>query len=89
MKTKILLIADTVENKLRTTSKELVSFAARLSGDGDAELTMAVPGKNIQAVANEVAEKYGIDTIAIESDHLFYPNPSISWRFWGVRSVLP
>lgn len=74
---KIITVADTIEDKLVQQSLEVTAFAVRLAGGNADSILLAVPGRNVSVLCESISEKYGIDTVALEHEGLYFPNPEM------------
>lgn len=73
----IIIIADTIEDRLITQSLELVAFADRFT-KGDLTRTLAVvPGKSVSELCVSISARYGIDSAPLEHAELYLPNPEL------------
>lgn len=73
----ILLVLDTIEDRLVRQSLELLGFATARDRFDSSRTLLLLPGKNMATVAGELARKYGLTTVACEHDQLYYPNPAL------------
>jgi electron transfer flavoprotein alpha subunit len=73
--TGILLVAETVENRLEPSQHELSAVNRILRSELSGPSRMVVCGGNIRPVAEMLARRHGIDTIGVEHEKLTYPNP--------------
>ncbi|MBF0119533.1 MAG: electron transfer flavoprotein subunit alpha/FixB family protein [Desulfobacterales bacterium] len=71
----MLLIGETIENKLSKSSFDLITFIRDIAIINLAKTIMIIPGKDVRTVSEKINQKEGIDTLALEHDSLMYPNP--------------
>jgi len=73
----VIVILDLIEDGLISQSLELVAFAESFASGNLSNTLVIVPGKDVFTLSNSVSEKFGLDTLAIEHDELYYPNPEL------------
>ncbi|MDY6832145.1 MAG: electron transfer flavoprotein subunit alpha/FixB family protein [Thermodesulfobacteriota bacterium] len=71
----LLLIAETIDNRVTGTSLELTGLAQRLTPDMTAMFALA--GSHINASAEKLAANTGIPVTAFEGPDLAFPNPEV------------
>ncbi len=75
MQAKLILIAETIENRLVPSWKELLGVADSLfPGEAD-RIHLVIPGQDVQQLAEQIAQETGIQVTAVEHDDLLFPNP--------------
>ena len=77
MRPRILLIADTLENRLLPSTADLAAAANHLRRHTRGSVMMIVPGQTVQAGARAAAAQYGMDVMVVEHAALFLPNPPL------------
>lgn len=75
MAEKILLVAESINNKITATSRELTGLASQITSRNPGEVVFLVAGDNIEGGAQELAQQTGIDVRALEHPDFQYPNP--------------
>jgi electron transfer flavoprotein alpha subunit len=83
MHKKQILIAETIENQISPSYKELLGFGASLHPDGENRILLIIPGQNVKKLAEQLAIENNIHTLAIEHENLKYPNPHL------LQKILP
>jgi electron transfer flavoprotein alpha subunit len=77
MQKKLIIIAETIENQIAQSYKELLGFGASLSSDDGSQLLFVIPGQKVTALAEQISLENNIHTLAIEHDDLTFPNPDL------------
>jgi electron transfer flavoprotein alpha subunit len=75
MQAKLILIAETIENRLMPSWKELLWAAESLSPGSSNRIHLFIPGKDVKSLAERIATETGINVTAVEHDDLLFPNP--------------
>ena len=75
----IMVVAELLEGRILPVTHEVIAFALALRGGDSQFIRMIVPGRDIQGMANELADVIGIDVIALEGDHLD-PYNAEAWK---------
>jgi electron transfer flavoprotein alpha subunit len=70
-----ILIAETIENQISPSYKELLGFGAAFHPDHKSRILLIIPGQNVKEPAEQIALENNIHTLAIEHEDLRYPNP--------------
>ena len=86
MQAKLILIAETIENRLIPSWKELLGAAESLSPGEPDRIHLFIPGKDVKSLAEQIAAETGINVTAVEHDDLLFPNPPFLAR--GLTEVL-
>jgi electron transfer flavoprotein alpha subunit len=73
----ILLIAETLDNRIMPISTELSGLAARLMPEGDGRAVFLIAGSNISGRARDFSAQTGLTARVAESPALRYPNPEL------------
>jgi electron transfer flavoprotein alpha subunit len=66
----IVVIAELFDGRVLPITHELIAFARALAGDDAAAVCIMAPGREIQAVARDLAHETGMDVVALEGDAL-------------------
>ncbi|MCL1833937.1 MAG: electron transfer flavoprotein subunit alpha/FixB family protein [Leptospirales bacterium] len=72
----ILAVLDTIEDKLLQQSLEIITFSEKLSQEKKYKIIALVPGRDAAHICKTVS-RYGVDTIALAHNDLYYPNPEL------------
>lgn len=72
-----LIISETVQDRPAQSIEDLVRSANLLASGGLTDIVVVITGRNIQALATDVAAATGFDVIALEDNRLFLPNPEL------------
>ncbi|OPY09802.1 MAG: Electron transfer flavoprotein subunit alpha [Syntrophaceae bacterium PtaB.Bin095] len=76
---RILVVVERIEDAIRPVTLETVAFARRLAGRESAAIRIVVPGRDVRDAAGELADRTGIDAIALEAESLD-PYSAETWR---------
>ena len=74
MNNEIIVIAELSDNRLLPVSYEVIAFARALSACDFATVRLIVPGRDVDAVARDLADETGMDVIALVGDALEFYN---------------
>jgi electron transfer flavoprotein alpha subunit len=74
MSNEIVVIAELSDNRVLPVTYELIAFARALSTGDFAPVRMIVPGRDVHAVARDLADDTGMDVIALVGDPLEFYN---------------
>ncbi len=85
--TDLLLIAETVGNRLQPSIQDLLGAADAYTAVEDTTTRLLLPGTDVAAAAAELAASTGYDLFALENPGLNLPNPALSAAL--VSQVLP
>lgn len=77
MHTDILLVAETVDNRISPTSEELSGLAVCLSPEGEGRSRFFIAGSDIAAQARTFAKQTGYAAEVVENAAFQYPNPDL------------
>lgn len=72
-----LLVLDTIEDRLVSQSLELIPFEDILAANDPSRTMLLIPGKDVAALAGNLAGQFGLPVIVCEHDQLYYPNPEL------------
>ncbi|MBA4397820.1 MAG: hypothetical protein C0394_10645 [Syntrophus sp. (in: bacteria)] len=70
MNDEILVIAEMSEGRVLPVTYELIAFARALAGEESAAVRIMAPGRNVEAVARDLAQETSMDVVALEGDAL-------------------
>jgi electron transfer flavoprotein alpha subunit len=70
MNREIIVIAELSDGRLLPVTHELIAFARALAGDDSTAVCVMVPGREVQALACDLAHETGLDIAALEGDGL-------------------
>jgi electron transfer flavoprotein alpha subunit len=70
MNHEILVIAEFSDGRVPPVTHELIAFARALAGDDSAAVCIMAPGREVRAVACDLAHETGMDVVALEDDAL-------------------
>jgi len=76
---RILVVAELHEGAVRPVTHETIAFARRLAGQEAGAIRIVVPGWHVRDVVCELADRTGIDAIALEAESLD-PYNAETWR---------
>lgn len=85
--TDLLLIAETVGNRLQPSIQDLLGAARAHTTAEDAIVRLLLPGTDVAAAAAELAAASGLDILTLENPGLDLPNPALTGAL--VNQVLP
>jgi electron transfer flavoprotein alpha subunit len=74
----ILVVLDTVEDKLIQQSLELITFSEKLIQEESYKIIVLIPGKDVEYICKKISNMYGVETVALEHNDLYYPNPELT-----------
>ena len=74
----ILIVLDTIEDKLVRQSLELIGFSEKLIQEKSYKIIVLIPGREVEHVCKTVSGMYGVHTVALEHNDLYYPNPELT-----------
>jgi len=77
MRENILLVLDTIEDKLIEQSLELIAFALKLIQEKSYNIIALVPGRDTEHICKKISDMYGVQIVALEHNDLYYPNPEL------------
>jgi len=77
MKYDILLVGETVNDRMVPSIYELMEFGRQLALHGDRSIALFIPGVKSAEAADIIREEYGISVIAYQNRHLEFINPEI------------
>ncbi len=67
---RILVVSERMEGAIRPVTLETIAFARRLAGRHSAAIQIVVPGGDVRDLAGELADRTGLDAIALEAESL-------------------
>jgi len=73
----LLLITETIENRLQPTYNDLLGVAQELLGYTSGRVRMVIPGQDVRPAAEILSQSTGIDVTIIENEDLRFPNPPL------------
>jgi len=74
----ILVILDTIEDKLIEQSLELIAFAEKLRlHEKSYKSIVLIPGRDAEHICKKIFGLYGVEILALEHNDLYYPNPEL------------
>ena len=76
---RILAVAELFEGAIRPVTHETIAFARRLAGRESGSVRIVVPGRNVRDAAGELADRTGLDAVALEAECL-EPYSAETWR---------
>lgn len=85
--TDLLLIAETVSNRLPPSAQDLLGAAIAFTTTADATVRLLLPGTDVAAAAAELAADGGLDIFTLENPGLDLPNPALTAAL--ISQVLP
>ncbi|MCL1864600.1 MAG: electron transfer flavoprotein subunit alpha/FixB family protein [Spirochaetes bacterium] len=74
----LLVVLDTIEDKLMQQSLETIAFSEKLIREKQHKIIVLVPGRNVEYICKTVSNIYGLNTVALEHNDLYYPNPDLT-----------
>lgn len=77
MKGSIVIVAQHIDGKVDAVTYEALSFAMQLCKGNSACLKVVVLGEQTESIADEIAQKTGVDTIAINNKYLSQYNAEV------------
>lgn len=75
MKPRVLLVAETIENRVAKSSLELAGFARSLNAGAGANAMFVVAGSAVEPAAAALAKDSGLPVAAFEGPAFAWPNP--------------
>lgn len=78
MPTDLLLIAETIGNRLQPTVQDLLGAARAYTGAVGGIARLLLPGTNVAAMAADLAGTSGLDVFTLEDPGLDLPNPELT-----------
>ena len=76
--TDLLLIAETVGNRLQPSIQDLLGAAGAYTTAGDTTVRLLLPGTDVAGAAAELAAASGFDIFTLENPGLDLPNPALT-----------
>jgi electron transfer flavoprotein alpha subunit len=74
----VLIVLDTIEDKLIEQSLELIAFAGKLMiHEKSYKIIVLIPGRDAEHICKKISTMYGVETVALEHNDLYYPNPEL------------
>ena len=73
----ILVVLDTIEDKLIEQSLELIAFSEKLIHEKLCKIIVLIAGRDVEHICKKVSNMYGVETVALEHNDLYYPNPEL------------
>ncbi|MCL2154331.1 MAG: electron transfer flavoprotein subunit alpha/FixB family protein [Leptospirales bacterium] len=74
----IFVVLDTIEDKLIEQSLELITFSKKLIPEKSYKIIVLVPGRDMEHICKKISNMYGVETVALEHNDLYYPNPELT-----------
>jgi len=81
----ILIVIDTIDNRLQSSAFELLTFATTLASFDSAPISVVIAGDSIGETADRAA-LLGFNVIVIEDGRFRFPNPDLLFRC--IRSII-
>ena len=74
----MLIVLDTIEDKLIRQSLEIIAFSQKLIHEKSYRIIVLIPGREVKHICKTVSDMYGVNTVALEHNDLYYPNPELT-----------
>ena len=74
----ILIVLDTIEDKLVRQSLEIITFSKKLLREKSYKIIVLIPGREVEHICKSISSMYGVHTVALEHNDLYYPNPELT-----------
>jgi len=78
MRENILVVLDTIEDKLIEQSLELITFSEKLILEKSYKIIVLIPGRDAEHICKKISNMHGVETVALEHNDLYYPNPELT-----------
>ncbi len=85
--TDLLLIAETIGNRLQPSTQDLLGAAGAYTAVEKATVRLLLPGSDVSAAATDLAATSGLDIFTLENPGLDLPNPVLTTAL--INQVLP